>query len=96
VNTSLLRFFNHQVFFLKLTTLQYFLKISSLTSYALRSLFFSCVFFQATRCHAEGILISMCSELLKMGMTETLVAILVEITVVVVVMCIFATSVQLW
>jgi len=31
-----------------------------------------------------------------MGMTETLVAILVEITVVVVVMCIFATSVQLW
>jgi len=38
----------------------------------------------------------MCSELLKMGMTETLVAFLVEKIVVVVVMCIFATSGQLW
>jgi len=43
-------------------------------------------FFPATRCHAEGILISMCSELLKMWMTETLVAFPVEMTVVVLVM----------
>jgi len=96
VNTSLLLVFNKPVFFLKLTTLQYFSKITAITFYALRSLVFSCVFFQATRYDAEGILISMYSELLKMGMTETLVAFLVEKIVVVVVMCIFATSGQLW
>ena len=38
----------------------------------------------------------MCSELLKKGMIERLVAFLLEKTVVVVVMCIFAISGQLW
>jgi len=42
------------------------------------------------------VLYSKSATTLKMGMTETLVAFLAEITVVVVVMCIFATSGQLW
>ena len=90
--TSLLLWFNKPVPFFNLTTLQYFFKITAVIFYALPSLVFSCILFQQTRRHAEGILISICSGLLKMGMTETLV----ETTVVVVVMLVFATSGQLW
>jgi len=48
-----------------LTILQCLSKITAFIFYALRSSVDSCVFFQTTRCHAEGILISMCSGLLS-------------------------------